>query len=86
MTVVMDEIKHTIEVAWNDREKLKEQDTKEKIEYVIEELDKGRLRVAEESSGQWQVHEWVKKAVILYFPLRKMETTRAGILEFHDKM
>ena len=86
MTVVMDEIKHIIEIAWNDREKLKEPETKEKIEYVIEELDKGRLRVAEERTGQWQVHEWVKQAVILYFPLRKMETTHAGILEFHDKM
>lgn len=86
MTVVMDEIKRTIEIAWGDREKLKDQDTKEKIEYVIEELDKGRLRVAEKHALQWQVHEWVKKAVILYFPLRKMETTHAGILEFHDKM
>lgn len=82
----MDEIKRTIEIAWSNREKLKEQDTIEKIEFVIEELDKGRLRVAEKADAQWQVHEWVKKAVILYFPIRKMETTNAGILEFHDKM
>lgn len=82
----MDNIKHIIEEAWTDREKLKESRTISAIETVIEELDKGRLRVAEKRDNNWLVNEWVKKAVILYFPIRKMETTHAGVLEFHDKM
>lgn len=82
----MDEIRQTIEQAWENQELLKSSDTAEKIEFVIEELDKGRLRVAEKKSGIWQVNEWIKKAVILYFPIRKMETSHAGVLEFHDKM
>lgn len=82
----MDEIRQTIEQAWENQELLKSKDTIEKIEFVIEELDKGRLRVAGKNDGIWQVNEWVKKAVILYFPIRKMETSHAGILEFHDKM
>jgi 2,3,4,5-tetrahydropyridine-2-carboxylate N-succinyltransferase len=62
-------------------------ETKQAIDSVIEMLDKGKLRCAEPlGDGNWRVNEWVKKAVILYFPLRKMETTHAGILEFHDKM
>ncbi len=56
------------------------------IESVIEMLDKGTLRVAEPDGEGWKVNEWVKKAVILYFPLKKMETTEAGPLEFHDKI
>lgn len=82
----MDNIKHIIEEAWKDREKLEESQTVSAIETVIEELDKGRLRVAEKQGSNWLVNEWVKKAVILYFPIRKMETTHAGVLEFHDKM
>lgn len=73
--------------AWEDRALLKDQSTVEAIENVIEEVDKGRIRVAEPlSDGSWQVNEWVKKAIILYFPLRKMETQEVGIFEFHDKM
>lgn len=86
MIVVMENVKRTIEIAWDDLGKLKDHDTTETIEFVMEELDKGRLRVAEKVAGEWQVHEWVKKAVILYFPVRKMETMHAGVLEFHDKM
>jgi 2,3,4,5-tetrahydropyridine-2-carboxylate N-succinyltransferase len=53
---------------------------------VIEKLDKGVLRVAEPTSNGWQVNDWVKKAVILYFPIRKMETYNVGPMEYHDKM
>ena len=56
------------------------------IDYVIEELDKGRLRICSKEDNQWQVHTWLKKAVILYFPLRQMETIEHGPFEFHDKI
>lgn len=76
-----------IEEAWENRELLKDIKTIEAIEHVIEEIDKGRLRVAEpDDSGNWIVNEWVKKAVVLYFPIRKMETIEVGPFEFHDKM
>lgn len=77
----------TIEQAWENRELLKNNETRLAIEATIEELDKGRLRVAEPlPSGEWQVNDWVKKAVILYFPTRSMETWQAGPMEFYDKM
>ncbi|NOX84762.1 MAG: 2,3,4,5-tetrahydropyridine-2,6-dicarboxylate N-succinyltransferase [Chlorobi bacterium] len=82
----MEQIKKLIENAWQHREALSEKPVKEAIEFVIEELDKGRLRVAEPAGGDWQVNTWIKKAVILYFPIRKMETTEVGIFEFHDKI
>jgi 2,3,4,5-tetrahydropyridine-2-carboxylate N-succinyltransferase len=76
-----------IEQAWENRELLKDLSVQNTINQVIEELDKGKLRVAGPlPNGQWQVNEWVKKAVILYFPIRKMETIEIGPLEFHDKM
>lgn len=76
-----------IESAWDNRELLKDQKTVEAIEAVIEDIDKGRLRVAEPlGNGEWQVNEWVKKAVVMYFPIRKMETIEVGPFEFHDKM
>ena len=76
-----------IESAWENRDLLKESATIKAIESVIELLDKGLLRVAEPTSdGSWIVNEWVKKAVILYFPIRTMETIEVGPFEFHDKM
>lgn len=75
-----------IEAAWDNRELLKETKTQETIREVIEQLDKGKLRVAEPKGNDWQVNEWIKKAVILYFPIQQMETLEAGPLEFHDKM
>ena len=76
-----------IESAWINRELLKTEKTREIICQVIEELDKGRLRVAEPlSENEWKVNEWVKKAVILYFPIRQMETIEVGPYEYHDKM
>ncbi len=76
-----------IEAAWENRELLKDSQTIAAIEAVIEDLDKGKLRVAEPlTNGAWQVNEWVKKEVVMYFPIRKMETIEVGPFEFHDKM
>ncbi len=75
-----------IEAAWNNRELLKEKETQQCIREVIDLLDKGKMRVAEPNSEGWIVNEWIKKAVILYFPIQKMETIELGIFEFHDKM
>lgn len=82
----MKDIRETIEAAWENRELLKEENTINTIRKVIALLDKGELRVAEPVDGGWQVNEWVKKAVVLYFPIQKMETLEAGIFEYHDKM
>ncbi|EKF56326.1 2,3,4,5-tetrahydropyridine-2,6-carboxylate N-succinyltransferase [Galbibacter marinus] len=82
----MNALRTIIEAAWEDRELLKNNDTQETIREVVDLLDKGNLRVAQPSEGDWQVNEWVKKAVVLYFPIQKMETIEAGPLEFHDKI
>src|SRR5262245_23947403 len=79
-------MKQIIEAAWENRELLKQQETIQTIHEIIEQLDKGKLRVAEPSASGWIVNDWVKKAVILYFPIQKMETLHAGPMEFHDKM
>lgn len=75
-----------IEKAWDDRTLLQESQTTDAIRAVIEMLDEGKLRVAEPIAEGWQVNEWVKKAVVMYFPIQKMETHEVGIFEFHDKM
>ena len=72
--------------AWENRDLLKDDSTQETIRQIIEEVDKGRLRVAEKLNNCWKVNDWVKKAIILYFPIQKMETIEVGPLEFHDKM
>ena len=82
----MDQIRTTIENAWDNRALLAEESTQLAIREVIELLDKGALRVAQPTENGWQVNEWVKKAVVLYFPIQKMETIEAGPLEFHDKI
>ena len=76
----------TINNAWENRNLLNEENTQNTIHQIIEEVDKGRLRVAEIENGNWKVNDWVKKAIILYFPIQKMETIEVGPLEFHDKM
>lgn len=81
-----DELRSIIESAWENRDLLKEPTSREAIAEVIELLDQGTLRVASPSSGGWVVNEWIKKAVILYFPIRNMEVTRVGPFEFHDKI
>jgi 2,3,4,5-tetrahydropyridine-2-carboxylate N-succinyltransferase len=75
-----------IEAAWENRELLKDEKTLVTIRNVIEQLDKGTIRVAEPIENGWKVNEWIKKAVILYFPIQKMETLHAGPMEFYDKM
>lgn len=65
---------------------LKEEKTQQAIRNVIDLLDSGTLRVAEPKNGTWQVNEWIKKAVVLYFPIQKMEVLEAGIFEYHDKI
>ena len=80
------ELRPVIEKAWEDRNLLQEAATQSAIRSVVENLDKGVLRVAEPVAGGWQVNEWIKKAVILYFPIQQMETTEVGIFEFHDKI
>ena len=83
----MEQLQHQIEQAWENRELLKENSTKETIRSVIELLDKGKVRVAEPTElGEWKVNDWVKKAVILYFPIQEMQTIEVGPFEFHDKI
>jgi len=80
-------MQNTIEAAWQNRELLNDAKTQETINAVIEQLDKGSLRVAEPlADGSWKVNDWVKKAVIMYFPIRKMETMELPPFEFYDKM
>lgn len=80
-------MRSTIEKAWENRELLKEQHTQDVIAHVIQDIDKGILRVAEPNeNGEWSVNEWVKKAVVMYFPIRQMEVIEVGPFEFHDKM
>lgn len=84
--IMSQDLQEIIEAAWDDRSLLQQKDTITAIEQVIEHIDKGDLRTAEPTENGWQVNEWVKKAVVLYFPIRKMETLEAGPMEFHDKM
>lgn len=82
----MKQLQQHIENAWENRELLSDKLTIDSIRSVIDLLDEGTLRVAEPTVDGWQVNEWVKKAVVLYFPIQKMETFEVGIFEFHDKI
>lgn len=75
-----------IEQAWDNRELLKNEDVRTAIRNTIEKLDKGLIRIAEPNDGQWAVNEWIKKAVILYFPICEMQTIELPPFEFHDKI
>ena len=79
-------LQETIENIWDNRELLQNEDSKTTIREVIRQLDLGELRVAEPTENGWKVNEWVKKAVVMYFPIQKMETIEVGPFEFHDKM
>ncbi|CAA7387274.1 2,3,4,5-tetrahydropyridine-2,6-dicarboxylate N-succinyltransferase [Chryseobacterium fistulae] len=79
-------LQQTIENIWENRELLQNEDSKKAIRDVISLLDSGELRVAEPTQDGWQVNEWVKKAVVMYFPIQKMETIEVGPFEFHDKI
>ena len=82
----MNKLQGIIEQAWDDRGLLQKDEVQSAIRKVINLLDLGELRVAEPLENGWQVNEWVKKAVVLYFPIQKMETMEAGIFEYHDKI
>ena len=82
----MTNLRTLIESAWENRALLQENTTKEAIRTIVDLLDKGELRVAEPTTGGWQVNEWVKKAVVMYFPIQTMETIEVGPFEFHDKI
>lgn len=82
----LQELQETIEKVWDNRELLKETQYTDAIRNVVEKLDLGELRVAEPTENGWQVNEWVKKAVVLYFPIQTMETIEVGPFEFHDKI
>src|SRR5689334_15689583 len=80
------QLQEQIEKAWADRELLKSTETQNAIREVVAQLDKGKLRVAEPEGNSWKVNEWIKKAVIMYFPIQQMETIEVGPFEFHDKI
>ncbi len=83
---IMKQLQSVIENAWDDRSQLTNRVTIDAIRSVIDLIDAGTLRVAEPTEDGWQVNEWVKKAVVLYFPIQKMETFEVGIFEYHDKI
>jgi 2,3,4,5-tetrahydropyridine-2-carboxylate N-succinyltransferase len=80
------ELKTTIEAAWQDRALLKDTKYSDAVRAVIEEVDKGRLRVAAPQDDQWVVNEWVKQAILMYFGIQQMQTWEIAPFEFHDKM
>jgi 2,3,4,5-tetrahydropyridine-2-carboxylate N-succinyltransferase len=82
----MEKLQKDISLAWENRALLKDENIRESICKVIDLLDKGKIRIAEKKGDEWFVNEWIKKAVILYFPIQQMETYEVGMFEFHDKI
>lgn len=82
----MEHLRLTIEAAWDQRELLKNPETRKAIREVVDRIDKGELRCASPGPEGWTINEWVKKAVVLYFPIQEMETQEVGIFEYHDKI
>jgi 2,3,4,5-tetrahydropyridine-2-carboxylate N-succinyltransferase len=80
------DLRQIIENTWDDRSLLSSEISQSAIRNVIDQLDTGKLRVAEPLGGEWQVNEWVKKAVVLYFPIQQMKVIEVGPFVFHDKM
>ena len=80
------ELKEKILAAWSDRELLKDAQYADAVRAVIEEVDKGRLRVAEKLEENWVVNEWVKQAILMYFGIQQMQTWELAPFEFYDKM
>src|SRR3712207_2046498 len=79
-------MKELITEAWNQRELLKDKKHRDAVRSVIEEVDKGRLRVASPGENGWVVNEWVKQAILMYFGIQQMETYTLPPFEFYDKM
>ncbi|NAY90383.1 2,3,4,5-tetrahydropyridine-2,6-dicarboxylate N-succinyltransferase [Muricauda sp. JGD-17] len=82
----MTKLRALVERAWEQRELLQEDETQKAIREVIDLIDIGKLRCAAPTPEGWTINEWVKKAVVLYFPIQKMEVLEAGIFEYHDKI
>ncbi len=83
----MNSLEKIIQEAWENTELRQKAETIEAIEDIVRLVDKGELRVAQPlPDGSWQVNEWVKKAIVMYFPIRQMEVSEIGIFEYHDKM
>jgi 2,3,4,5-tetrahydropyridine-2,6-dicarboxylate N-succinyltransferase len=80
------ELKQLIVEAWGNRDLLKDTKYADAVRAVIEEVDKGRLRVATPGSGGWVVNEWVKQAILLYFGIQPMQVWDLAPFEFYDKM
>lgn len=83
---MLDQLKETIEQAWDDRSLVEKPEVRQAIKRVIALLDQGHLRVAEPTANGWQVNQWVKKGVVLYFPIQPMKTIELAPFEFHDKI
>jgi 2,3,4,5-tetrahydropyridine-2,6-dicarboxylate N-succinyltransferase len=84
--LMTDQRQPIIEQAWIDRNLLKDEEVKTTIRSIVNDLDKGQLRVAEKINAKWQVNEWIKKAVLLYFPIQPMKVMESGPIEFYDKI
>jgi len=82
----MMELKATIEKSWENKELLKEVSYQDAVRQTIKLLDEGKIRVCDFIDNKWEVNDWIKKAVLMYFPIQKMETINVGPLEFHDKI
>lgn len=84
--LIIIKMKNIIENAWNDHSLLEKDEVRECIFKVVDKLDKGELRIAEKIDGKWIINEWLKKAVLMYFPINKMEVCESGIFEYYDKI
>ncbi len=82
----MEELKNLIVEAWENRELLKEKKYQDAVRETIDMLDKGKVRVAEKKDGDWVVNEWVKQAILLYFPIQEMKVMEVGPFEYYDKI
>ncbi|MDO5509954.1 MAG: 2,3,4,5-tetrahydropyridine-2,6-dicarboxylate N-succinyltransferase [Weeksellaceae bacterium] len=82
----IESLREQIESAWENRDQLQEDSVKDAIRSVVDLLDSGELRIAEKTNNEWTINEWVKKAVVLYFPIQEMQTIEVGPFEFHDKI
>ncbi|WP_297888746.1 2,3,4,5-tetrahydropyridine-2,6-dicarboxylate N-succinyltransferase [Sulfurihydrogenibium sp.] len=82
----MEDLKNLITQAWENRELLKDNKYKEAVRETIDLLDTGKIRVAEKVNGEWVVNEWVKQAILLYFPIQEMQVMEVGPFEYYDKI
>lgn len=83
---MLDKLKNNIESAWENRTLLEKDEVRADVRLVVEMLDKGQIRVAQPDGDEWIVNEWVKKAVLMYFPIQQMEVIEVGPYEYYDKI